>query len=337
MLSAVEVKNLRVHFFLDEGVARAVDGVSFSVEQGKTLGIVGESGSGKSVIGQSILRIVPSPGRIVDGEIFLRVHDGNGRERRLNVVSLDPHGREARSIRGRDVGMIFQEPMNSLSPLHTVGSQIIEALTLHADVSRQEARNRTIEMLAKVGIPQPESRIDAYPHELSGGMRQRAMIAMALICNPRILIADEPTTALDVTIQAQILDLLKGLQEEFGMAILFVSHNLGVIAEVSHEVLVVYAGKVMEQAPVDILFDHPVHPYTQALLKSVPGIDTPVRSLLATIEGTLPDPLEYIAGCPFFDRCTECGENTACRDEQYELTKVADRHYVACPRICIAL
>jgi oligopeptide/dipeptide ABC transporter ATP-binding protein len=233
--------------------------------------------------------------------------------------------------------MIFQEPMNSLSPLHTVGNQIMEALMLHTDVSKQEARNRAVEMLGKVGIPHPDRRIDAYPHELSGGMRQRAMIAMALVCNPRVLIADEPTTALDVTIQAQILELLRSLQEEFGMAILFISHNLGVIAEVSHEVLVVYAGRVMEQAPVDILFQQPLHPYTKALLKSVPGIDTPVRSFLATIEGTLPDPLLYIAGCPFFGRCTECGGNTACRDEQYELTEVGVRHYVACPRMCIAL
>lgn len=337
MFPALEVKDLRVHFFLDEGIARAVDGVSFSVEHGKTLGIVGESGSGKSVIGQSILRIVPSPGRIVDGQILLRVPGENGHDRQIDVVSLAPRGAEARSIRGRDVAMIFQEPMNSLSPLHTIGNQIMEALTLHADVSKQEARNRAVEMLSKVGIPRPERRIDSYPHELSGGMRQRAMIAMALICNPRLLIADEPTTALDVTIQAQILELLKALQEEFGMAVLFVSHNLGVIAEVCHEVLVVYAGKVMEQAPVDILFEQPMHPYTKALLKSVPSIDTPVRSFLATIEGTLPDPLSYIPGCPFFGRCTECGGNTICRDDPYGLTEVGERHYVACPRMCVTV
>jgi peptide/nickel transport system ATP-binding protein len=337
MFPAVEVKDLRVHFFLDEGVARAVDGVSFSVQPGKTLGIVGESGSGKSVIGQSILRIVPPPGRIVDGQILLRIPGENGDDRQLDVVKLNPRGAEARSIRGRDVAMIFQEPMNSLSPLHTIGNQIMEALTLHSNASYDEARLRAIEMLGKVGIPRPERRIDSYPHELSGGMRQRAMIAMALVCNPRLLIADEPTTALDVTIQAQILELLKELQAEFGMAVLFVSHNLGVIAEVCHEVLVVYAGKVMEQAPVDVLFEQPMHPYTKALLKSVPGIDTPVRSFLATIEGTLPDPLSYIPGCPFFGRCTECGGNTVCRDDPYDLTKVGDRHYVACPRMCITI
>lgn len=335
MIPALNVEKLKVHFMLEEGVVRAVDDVSFSVESGKTLGIVGESGSGKSVIGQSILRIVPPPGRIVEGRILLRVEDGDGTPSQLDLVELDPRGRQARSIRGRDVSMVFQEPMNSFSPLHTVGSQIMEAIMLHADVSKQEARNRAIEMLGRVGIPQPEHRIGAYPHELSGGMRQRAMIAMALVCNPRILVADEPTTALDVTIQAQIIELLKQLQEEFGMAVLFISHNLGVIAEISHDVLVVYFGRVMEHAPVDVLFREPLHPYTKALLKSVPGIETPVRSKLATIEGTVPDPHVRIAGCPFFGRCTQCGGDSVCHDNPYELTQVADRHFVACPRICI--
>ncbi|MBI5252215.1 MAG: ABC transporter ATP-binding protein [Desulfomonile tiedjei] len=336
MVPALDVRDLRVHFLLDEGTVRAVDGVSFSVEPGKTLGIVGESGSGKSVIGQSILRIVPSPGKIVRGEILLRMENGQGEPTQLDMAQIESHGRLARSIRGKEIAMIFQEPMNSFSPVHTVGSQIVEALRLHADVSPQEARNRTVEMLKKVGIPQPEHRIGAYPHELSGGMRQRAMIAMALVCNPRILIADEPTTALDVTIQAQIIDLLKKLQEEFGMAILFISHNLGVISEISHEVLVVYFGRVMEHAPVDVLFREALHPYTKALLRSVPGIDTPVRSHLATIEGTLPDPYANIPGCPFFGRCMECEGRTVCRDDPYSLTKVGPRHFVACPRICVA-
>jgi len=322
---------------MDEGVVRAVDGVSFSVEPGKTLGIVGESGSGKSVIGLSILRIVPPPGQIVDGRILLRVEDDQGLAGQLDMAELNPRSRKARSIRGREAAMIFQEPMNSFSPLHTIGSQIMEALRLHSDVSAAEARNRAIEMLGRVGIPQPELRIDSYPHQLSGGMRQRAMIAMALVCNPKILIADEPTTALDVTIQAQILALLRELQEEFGMSILFISHNLGVIAEISHDVLVVYFGRVMEHAPVDLLFRDPMHPYTKALLRSVPGIDTPVRSYLETIEGILPDPLENLVGCPFYGRCTECGGATLCRDSPYELTKVADRHYVACPRMCISM
>lgn len=334
----LEVDDLQVHFFIDEGTVRAVDGVSFSLEQGKTLGIVGESGSGKSVIGQAILRIVPSPGQIVNGRILLQVDEKEGLPpQTLDLVTIDPRGALARSIRGSDISMIFQEPMNSFSPVHTVGSQIMEALLIHSDVSKAEARNQAIEMLYRVGIPQPENRIDAYPHQLSGGMRQRAMIAMALVCRPRVLIADEPTTALDVTVQAQILALLKELQEEFGMAIIFISHNLGVISDISDDVLVVYFGRVMEKAPVKDIFDYPLHPYTQALLRSVPGIDTPVRTELATIEGTLPDPLAYIVGCPFFGRCTECGGDSICRDQPYELTNVSPDHFVACPRMCIKL
>ncbi len=330
----LQVKNLKTYFFLDEGTVRAVDGVSFDVHEGQTLGIVGESGSGKSVIGQSILRIVPSPGKIVEGEILLTLENGSSESRILDLTQLEPKGNVARSIRGGDIAMIFQEPMNSFSPVHTVGSQIIEALSLHSDVSKSEARNRAVEMLTKVGIPRPERRINAYPHELSGGMRQRAMIAMALVCNPRILIADEPTTALDVTVQAQILELMKSLQEEFGMAVIFISHNLGVIAETCHDVLVVYFGKVMEMAQVDELFANPVHPYTKALLKSVPGIETPVRSALATIEGTLPDPHASIVGCPFADRCGECSGDTNCKDILVDSIKVGDGHYVSCSRLC---
>jgi peptide/nickel transport system ATP-binding protein len=334
MKPILQVKDLKTYFFLDEGTVRAVDGVTFDVEQGKTLGIVGESGSGKSVIGQSILRIVPPPGRIVQGEILLRLDSERDDGDILDLTGIDPRGHVARSIRGGDVGMIFQEPMNSFSPVHTVGSQITEALRLHADVSKAEARNRAIEMLGKVGIPRPEVRIKAYPHELSGGMRQRAMIAMALVCNPRILIADEPTTALDVTVQAQILELLRALQDEFGMAVIFISHNLGVIAETCHDVLVVYFGKVMEMARVDELFANPVHPYTKALLKSVPGIETPVRSALATIEGTLPDPHAQIVGCPFAARCGECSGETDCRDIPVERIQVGEGHYVSCSLLC---
>jgi peptide/nickel transport system ATP-binding protein len=335
MVPALKVENLKVHFFLDEGVIRAVDGVSFSVEPGKTLGIVGESGSGKSVIGQAILRIVPHPGRIVDGRILLRLEDKAGEPDVLELTALDPRGTRVRNIRGSDIAMIFQEPMNSFSPVHSVGSQIMEAVMLHSDVSKAEARNRATEMLGRVGIPQPEHRIDAYPHQLSGGMRQRAMIAMALVCKPALLIADEPTTALDVTIQAQIMELLRSLQEEFGMSILFISHNLGVISEISHDVLVVYFGRVMEHAPVDVLFREPLHPYTKALLESIPGIDTPVRGHLATIEGTLPEPHTLIPGCPFFGRCDQCGGDTVCADHPYELVEVAKGHHVACPSVCI--
>ncbi len=325
MQPILDVKNLEVHFPLDEGTIRAVNGVSFSVEPGKTLGIVGESGSGKSVIGQAILRILPAPGVIIDGSMRLMV-DGES----IELTELDPRGSVARSIRGSDIAMIFQEPMNSFSPVHSLGNQIIEAVRLHTDLSKAEARNRAIEMLAKVGIPHPEQRIGAYPYELSGGMRQRAMIAMALVCNPRVLIADEPTTALDVTIQAQILELLRELQAEFKMAVLFISHNLGVIAEISDEVLVVYAGRVMERAPVDVLFKRPMHPYTKALLKSVPGIDTPVRSQLATIEGILPSPFAEITGCPFAQRCLEKGKKSNCEEDPYLLEKISDHHYVAC-------
>ncbi|MGC8657921.1 MAG: ABC transporter ATP-binding protein [Desulfomonilaceae bacterium] len=337
-MPVLEVENLKVHFSLDEGVARAVEDVTFSVEPGKTLGIVGESGSGKSVIGLSILRILPSPGLIVDGKIWLTMGAEGGEESvsRLDLVTLKPKGSIARSIRGKDISMIFQEPMNSFSPVHTIGSQIMEAFKIHYDVSTGEARNRAIEMLKRVGIPQPEKRIDSYPHQLSGGMRQRSMIAMALVCNPRVLIADEPTTALDVTIQAQIIALLRDLQEEFGMAILFISHNLGVISDISDDVLVVYSGRVMEQAPVKVMFENPIHPYTKALLKSVPGIDTPVGTELATIEGTLPDPLTHIIGCPFWGRCTECGGMKVCRDTPYELNQVEDRHFVACPGTCVS-
>lgn len=335
MVPALLVENLRVHFFLDQGIVRAVDGVSFSLDPGKTLGIVGESGSGKSVIGQSILRIVPPPGRIVEGRILLRMDNGDGPPQQVDLTKLPANSSQARSVRGGQVAMIFQEPMNSFSPVHTIGSQIVEALKLHARVGYNEARDRAVEMLKRVGIPQPEIRIDAYPHQLSGGMRQRAMIAMALVCNPKILIADEPTTALDVTIQAQILELLRSLQEEFGMAVLFISHNLGVIAEICHDVMVVYFGKVMEKAPVETLFRNPIHPYTKALLRSVPGIETPVRRHLATIEGTLPEPHVDIPGCPFFNRCTECGGDRVCSEEPYHLTQVAEDHFVACPQVCI--
>ncbi|MFC1834550.1 ABC transporter ATP-binding protein [Thermodesulfobacteriota bacterium] len=335
MIPALEVQNLHVHFFLDEGIVRAVDGVTFSLEEGKTLGIVGESGSGKSVIGQSILRIVPQPGRITEGKILLKMNSGNGEASQLDLTALDPMGSEARGIRGSDVAMVFQEPMNSFSPVHTLGSQIVEAVRLHSDVSKAEARNRAIEMLGYVGIPHSEHRIDGYPHELSGGMRQRAMIAMALVCKPRVLIADEPTTALDVTIQAQILELLKRLQEELGMSMLFISHNLGVISEISHDVLVVYFGRVMEHAPVDVIFGEPLHPYTKALLDAVPGLDTPVRSRLYTIDGVLPDPHTHIPGCPFFGRCEACGGDTVCRDDDYQLIEISDGHFVACPLKCV--
>jgi oligopeptide/dipeptide ABC transporter ATP-binding protein len=303
----LEIKNLKTHFFLDEGVVRAVNGVNLEIRRGQTLGIVGESGCGKSVTAQSILRIVPRPGKIVEGEIlFHRLLPSNGSNAHLEVidlVKLNPRGKEIRSIRGNEISMVFQEPMTALSPVYTIGSQIIEAIMLHQKVSKAEARERAIEMLDRVGIPQPQRRIDDYPFQMSGGMRQRVVIAMALSCHPSLLIADEPTTALDVTTQAQILDLMRDLQQEMGMAIMFITHNLGVIAEMASEVAVMYLGKVVERTDVDSLFYNPLHPYTRALLQSIPRVGRKVRQRLETIRGMLPDPYRLPAGCSFHPRC----------------------------------
>ena len=272
MSKLVDVTDLRTHFYLDEGVVRAVDGVSFAIETEKTLGVVGESGCGKSVTAQSILHIVPRPGRIVTGRIELYPDQRNGGGQPIDLSALDPTGAQVRSIRGKDIAMIFQEPMSAFSPLYTIGNQIMEAILLHQQTDKLEARGHAIEMLARVGIPLPEQRVDAFPHQLSGGMRQRAMIAMALSCNPRLLIADEPTTAIDVTIQAQILDLMEGLQSELGMAIMFITHDLGVIAETADDVVVMYWGKIVEESDVDSIFNDPKHPYTRALLRSIPRV-----------------------------------------------------------------
>jgi oligopeptide/dipeptide ABC transporter ATP-binding protein len=295
----LSVRNLRTSFFQDEGITKAVDGASFDVSPGKTLGIVGESGCGKSVTAQSILRIVDRPGRIVDGEIVLTRADGS----QVDLVKLDANGQEMRSIRGGDIGLVFQEPMTSFSPVHTIGAQLIEAVLLHNAVTKKEARLRGIEALRSVGIPKPERRIDEYSFELSGGLRQRAMIAVALSCDPRLLIADEPTTALDVTTQAQILDLLRKLQRERGMAIMLITHNLGVVAEMADDVVVMYLGRVVEQGKVDDIFHDPKHPYTKALLQSIPSIDAVPRLKLATISGSIPHPFNRPTGCPFHPRC----------------------------------
>lgn len=303
--SLLEIKNLMTHFHLQEGIVRAVDGVTFGIRRGQTLGIIGESGCGKSVTAHSILRLVPSPpGRIVDGKILL--HRGeNGQDREpVDLAQLDPRGAEIRAIRGAEISMVFQEPMTSFGPMHTIGNQIIESILLHQEsVSNMDARDLAIENLRRVGIPRAAQIVDAYPHQLSGGMRQRAMIAMALSCSPRLLIADEPTTALDVTIQAQILDLMTALQEEFGMAVIFITHNLGVIAEVADEVAVMYLGRIVEQTGVEELFDNPQHPYTQGLLSSIPHIDEEKLPRLRAIEGVVPDPYEIPSGCAFSDRC----------------------------------
>jgi peptide/nickel transport system ATP-binding protein len=297
----LSVRNLRTSFFQDEGTTKAVDGASFDVFPGRTLGIVGESGCGKSVTAQSILRIVDQPGKIVDGEIVLRRADGS----EVDLVKLKPDGGEIRAIRGGDIGLIFQEPMTSFSPVHTIGAQIIEAVMLHNAVDRKEARRRGIEALRSVGIPKPERRIDEYSFELSGGLRQRAMIAVALSSKPRLLIADEPTTALDVTTQAQILELLRKLQHESGMAIMLITHNLGVVAEMADDVVVMYLGRVVEEGPVDAIFNDPKHPYTKALLQSIPSIESAPRVKLPTISGSIPHPFNRPAGCPFHPRCAQ--------------------------------
>jgi len=301
----LEVNNLRTWFSTDAGVARAVDGVSFHVDPGETLGIVGESGSGKSVTSLSIMRLIPEPpGKIQPGsEILFRGSAGE-------VEDLAKASEERmRKIRGNDIAMIFQEPMTSLNPVFTVGAQIIESLRLHQGLSKRDARDRAIEMLKLVGIPIPEQRVDEYPHQLSGGMRQRVMIAMALSCDPKLLIADEPTTALDVTIQAQILELLNRLQEELGMAIMLITHDLGVIAETCDRVIVMYAGQVVEEGPVDDVFHDPQHPYTEGLLRSIPRLGQSVDRL-AVIPGLVPSPTAWPSGCRFHERCPYGWEKT---------------------------
>ena len=330
----IEIKDLKTHFFLDEGTVRAVDGVSFAIPNRKTLGVVGESGCGKSVTAQSILRIVPSPGKIIQGEILLAPReDGNempGLSEPVDLATIDPTGTEIRGIRGREIAMIFQEPMTSFSPLHTIGNQIVEAILLHRDMDKSGARNHAVDMLRQVGIPKAEQRVDAYPHELSGGMRQRAMIAMALSCNPRLLIADEPTTALDVSIQAQILDLMEQLQDEYGMSIMFITHDLGVIAEMAEEVIVMYWGKVVEQANVDTVFNEPKHPYTRALLKSIPQIGVERKGRLEAIKGVVPHPFATLKGCPFFPRCVEAIPGTCDTGTPPALTATGNGHSVSC-------
>ena len=277
---------------MHDGVARAVDGVSFEIGESETLGLVGESGCGKSVTALSILRLVDAPGRIEEGEIRLR-----------GANLLDLSKRQMRDVRGGQISMIFQEPMTSLNPVFTVGDQIIEAVRLHRNKNYAEARELAIEMLRRVGIPSPERRVDEYPHQMSGGMKQRVMIAMALVCRPALLIADEPTTALDVTIQAEILDLLADLQREFGMAILMITHNLGIVAGMARRVAVMYAGKIVEYSPVDELFADPKHPYTICLFKSVPRLDAPAQERLETISGQVPSPTHWPSGCRFHPRC----------------------------------
>jgi peptide/nickel transport system ATP-binding protein/oligopeptide transport system ATP-binding protein len=301
--SVLTVENLRTYFHAPEGLVRAVDGVDFALEPGEALGIVGESGCGKTVACLSILRLIDAPG-IIEPDSSIRLRD-------FNLV--DASESQMRGIRGNEISMIFQEPMTSLNPVWRIGDQIGEAVRLHTNVGSSEARERSIEMLRLVGIVNPEGRVDDYPHELSGGQRQRAMIAMALACEPSVLIADEPTTALDVTIQAEILDLLAGLKERLGMAMIFVSHDLGVVSEIADKVVVMYAGQVVERASVDELFSQPRHPYTEGLLRSLPRV-TRKADRLAVIPGNMPSPMQWPAGCRFHPRCPYGWSR--CREEQ---------------------
>ena len=321
----LSVRDLHTHFFASEGVVRAVDGTSFDLEPGRTLGIVGESGCGKSVTARSILRIVDRPGRIVSGQILLRKTSGQV----VDLVTLPADGAALRSIRGGEIGLVFQEPMSSLSAYHTIGNQLIEAIRLHTGLAKQAARARAIELLALVGIPRPDQRVDSYSFELSGGLRQRVMVALALAAEPRILIADEPTTALDVTTQAQILELLRRLQQERGLAVILITHDMGVIAEMADDVVVMYLGHEVEKGPVDTIFHAPSHPYTRALLRSIPNVLAKPRERLATIAGSIPHPYARPPGCPFHPRCPEAMPGV-CDKGFPEETQIADRHVVSC-------
>jgi peptide/nickel transport system ATP-binding protein len=321
----LEVKDLKVSFNTDEGVILAVNGISLSVKQGQTLGIVGESGSGKSVSTKAIMQLLPRTA-VIDKNSSIKWHRENGET--VEITKLKKSGREMRHIRGGEIGMIFQEPMSSFSPVHTIGNQIMEAVLAHRKVSKKEAREIAIDMLDKVGISNPSVRVDQYSFEMSGGMRQRAMIAVALSMNPSLLIADEPTTSLDVTIQAQILDLMNQLKDEFNMAIIFITHNLGVIAQVADEVAVMYLGQILERGTAKEIIRAPQHPYTQSLLKAIPRLDY-LGNRLKAISGDIPSPLERPKGCPFHTRCEQVIPGV-CDVQAPALTQISDTHAVHC-------
>ena len=314
----LEVKGLRTEFHTQDGVVKAVDGVSFHIDEGETLGIVGESGCGKSVSLLSVMRLIPQPpGKIAAGEVLFE-----------GVDLLKLGDDEMRKVRGNKIAMVFQDPMTFLNPVLTIGKQIMEALQLHMGMTKKQARERTAELLQMVGIPEAANRLDDYPHQFSGGMRQRVMIAMALACNPQILIADEPTTALDVTIQAQIVDLVKRLRDEIGLAIIWITHDLGVIAGLADRMMVMYAGHVVEEAPVKELYANPRHPYTLGLIGSLPRLDEIRQDRLTSIEGLPPDLIDLPPGCPFQPRCVYAVEK--CRQERPELEPVGPKHTIAC-------
>ena len=310
----VEIKDLHTNFYLAEGVVRAVDGVDLTIKRRQTLGVVGESGCGKSITSLSLLQLIPPPGKIEGGEILffkpVKENSTGGTVDVVNITTMDPRGKEIRDIRGNHISMVFQEPMTAMIPVRTIGAQITEAIILHQHVSKKEAREKAIYMLARVKMSRPERVIDDYPFQLSGGMRQRAVIAMALSCQPSLLIADEPTTALDVTTEAQILELMRTLQNDFGMAIMYITHNMGVIAEMADEVAVMYMGKVVEETDVKSIFLDPLHPYTRGLLASIPQLNESITHInrsrrLQTIKGMVPDPYTRLKGCPFYPRCPQ--------------------------------
>ena len=318
MASLLEVRDLKTHFFTSEGVVKAVDGISYELEEGQTLGLVGESGCGKSVTALSLMRLIPDPpGKTVDGEVLF---DGQ------DILKIDPD--DMRRIRGGKMAMIFQEPMTSLNPVLTIERQLTETLQVHKGLPRREARREGVDLMARVGIPDPAHRIGQYPHQFSGGMRQRVMIAMALSCSPRLIIADEPTTALDVTIQAQILELMKSLTVEFGVALIVITHNLGVVARYADRVNIMYAGKIIERGSAQEIYSNPRHPYTVGLLKSVPRLDQPRRSKLEPIEGQPPDLINLPEGCSFRSRCRWAVEK--CGAEAPPLMRAGEGHWSAC-------
>jgi len=315
----LEVRGLTTHFFTEDGVVRAVENVSFEIFPGEIVSLVGESGCGKSVTGLSLLRLIPiPPGKILNGELLFEGRD---------LLTLEE--REMERVRGNDISMIFQEPMTSLNPVFTIGNQIMEVLQLHQNLDKKEARRRAIEILDKVKIPSPEVRIDSYPHQLSGGMRQRAMIAMALSCQPKLLIADEPTTALDVTIQAQVLHLLKEIQREMGMAVMLITHDLGVVSEIADRVAVMYAGRIVESGPIEAIFGEMRHPYTKGLLESIPQLEEKKRRLNA-IPGQVPNPMDLPSGCKFHPRCYLKVDD--CKREEPPLFQVNGNHFSRCLR-----
>ena len=321
----LEIKDLQTYFFLEKSTVRSVDGVNLTLPRKSTLGLVGESGCGKSVLSMSIMRLIPSPpGKIVGGQINLHRKDSN---EIVNIAALDPRGSEMRNIRGAEIAIVFQEPMMSLNPLYTIGDQIAESVEVHQKMTHKEALDRALEMLTKVQISAPKQRLSEYPHQLSGGMRQRVMIALALSCNPSILIADEPTTALDVTVQAQILDLMNKLQDDVGASIIIITHNLGVVSQMADQVAVMYLGKIVEYAETSELYHHPLHPYTKGLLNSVPVLGRKHQQL-EPIKGMVPMPTDIIPGCAFAPRCPHAMK--ICSERQPQLREVSPGHKTAC-------